>query len=206
VRAAHRFWTDLIYSWPWHPRDGDKLLTRTDRVVVTIIVICTDLTMFLVISYGLANLASSVGVESDAVNVVDSGIAASSCANCTSNVTLVPPPPGVSEEQKEADRLANESMSYLQTFLVGLIPSLLKNFLRWFFSALFGCVQGMKGPDSTKIGAQQLLACHRCPLPFRPCDDGRSTRIDLVCLYGRMDSCTRWWLLRTCRRCNHAGS
>eukprot|EP01047_Picozoa_sp_COSAG01_P087143 COSAG01_NODE_19929_length_981_cov_1.044218_2_plen_151_part_00 len=148
--------------------------------------------MFLVISFGLAKLSSSVGVENDVVAVVDSGIVASRCDNCTQAnlTTVVQAPVVVSDEQKEADRLANESMGYVTTFLVGLIPALLEVFLRWLFSTLFGIVQRMKSKSTHHIGTHSN---HRAVVASSRCTAFRQCATEAI-----------WTWHWPCRRCSHA--
>ena len=75
------FWTDCIYTWPWCPREGEPKLTRTDRFVVTLMVMLTDLAVFLLCTYGIGRFWVALGGDDSTFEKADTLLVAASAGN-----------------------------------------------------------------------------------------------------------------------------
>ena len=67
--------TDFLLTWPWNPRAGDRRITRTDRFVVMLMIILTDLVIFLFCSYGIGKFyTAATGEKSEALSTADTSL------------------------------------------------------------------------------------------------------------------------------------
>ena len=67
--------TDFLLTWPWNPRAGDRRITKTDRFVVMLMIILTDLVIFLFCSYGIGKFyTAATGEESEALSAADTSL------------------------------------------------------------------------------------------------------------------------------------
>jgi hypothetical protein len=66
---------DYIITWPWHPREGEAVITSTDRVVVAFMIITTDVVIFLLCSYGIGKFyTAATGEEAGVIGSADSSL------------------------------------------------------------------------------------------------------------------------------------
>jgi hypothetical protein len=150
-------WTDFIYTWPNHPRDGEPKLTKTDRQVIMILVVLTDIVLFLVCSYGLTRF---IGEDANPVSDMDAVIVSTAAGDVSNvNVTLglnvtagetnvtdvamVDVGVGIDVEA-EAEAQAQEHMGFLVVCLVTTIVVMLETFIHWVLKLIFGIVQKFK--------------------------------------------------------------
>ena len=141
------FWTDFIYTWPNHPRSGEPKLTKTDRKVIMILVIFTDVCLFLICSYGLTRFLG----DDNPVDDMDS-IIVSSSAGEVGNVTLGLNTTVVEtnvtttsfDVEKEASSRAQEHIGFLVVCLVTTIVVMVETLIHWLLKLVFGLVQQFK--------------------------------------------------------------
>ena len=157
------FWTDFIYTWPWQPRDGETKLTQTDRVVVMVLVVFTDIILFLVCSYGISKFSDAAGVENKALSGLDGDIVSLSAGNSSgidANVTvgLNTTAPATPLPTDAATKEATEQIGFAVACLVTSFVVLLESVVQWLIMLLLGIVQTMK-KATPMIGFLTLGMC-----------------------------------------------
>ncbi len=143
------FWTDFIYTWPNHPRSGEPKLTKTDRQVIMVLVVFTDICLFLICSYGLTRFLG----DDNPVGDMDSAIV-STAAGDVGNVTLGlnttatnTTTAGLSvsvDVEAEATARAQEHIGFLVVCLVTTVVVMVETLIHWVLKLVFGLVQQFK--------------------------------------------------------------
>ena len=148
------FWTDFIYTWPNHPRAGEPKLTKTDRKVIMILVVFTDICMFLICSYGLTRFLGDASPVGDMDSVIVS-TASGDVGNVTlglngtaTNATAAVAPAGVANVgasvEAEASAQAQEHIGFLVVCLVTTIVVMIETLIHFLLKLVFGLVQQFK--------------------------------------------------------------
>lgn len=134
------FWTQVIYTWPNTPRGGEPKLTRTDRITVAILVVVTDLVLYLVCSYGLSRFGvESSFVDDDTITSTAAGDSSAVSNATASNSTGVSTPVPVDVPVE-----ATGQLGFLTVCLISGAVSLLEAVIQWIIMTLFGIVQKLK--------------------------------------------------------------
>ena len=144
------FWTDFIYTWPNHPRSGEPKLTKTDRKVIMILVVFTDVCLFLICSYGLTRFLGDDNPASDMDSMIVStaagevNVTLAHELNATSTIANVSTTSFDMDVQAEATARAQEHIGFLVVCLVTTIVVMVETLVHWLLKLVFGIVQQFK--------------------------------------------------------------